>query len=62
MSAPRAVILLSGGLDSSTVLAAARAEGRECYALSVHYGQRHAAEIAAARRIATSRTLATRSS
>ena len=52
MSAPRAVILLSGGLDSSTVLAAARAEGRECYALSVHYGQRHAAEIAAARRIA----------
>jgi len=52
VSAPRAVILLSGGLDSSTVLAAARAEGRECYALSVHYGQRHAAEIAAARRIA----------
>ena len=52
MSAPRAVILLSGGLDSSTVLAAARAEGRECYALSVHYGQRHAAEITAARRIA----------
>ena len=52
MSAPRAVILLSGGLDSSTLLAAARAEGRECYALSVHYGQRHAAEIAAARRIA----------
>lgn len=53
MSAPRAVILLSGGLDSSTVLAAARAEGRDCYALSVHYGQRHAAEIAAARRIAS---------
>ena len=52
MSAPRAVILLSGGLDSSTVLAAARAEGRECYALSVHYGQRHAAELTAARRIA----------
>ena len=52
MSAPRTVILLSGGLDSSTVLAAARAEGRECYALSVHYGQRHAAEITAARRIA----------
>lgn len=52
MSAPRAVVLLSGGLDSSTVLAAARAAGRECYALSVHYGQRHAAEIAAARRLA----------
>lgn len=52
MSAPRAVVLLSGGLDSSTVLAAARAAGRECYALSVHYGQRHAAEITAARRLA----------
>lgn len=48
----RAVVLLSGGLDSTTVLAAASAQGRECYALSVHYGQRHAAEIAAARRIA----------
>lgn len=52
MSASRAVVLLSGGLDSSTVLAAARAAGRECYALSVHYGQRHAAEITAARRLA----------
>jgi len=52
MSAPRAVVLLSGGLDSSTVLAAARAAGRTCYALSVHYGQRHAAEITAARRLA----------
>jgi 7-cyano-7-deazaguanine synthase len=48
----RAIVLLSGGLDSSTVLAMARARGYECYALSVHYGQRHSAELAAARRIA----------
>jgi 7-cyano-7-deazaguanine synthase len=48
----RAVVLLSGGLDSSTVLAMARAQGFECYALSVHYGQRHNAELQAARQIA----------
>jgi 7-cyano-7-deazaguanine synthase len=48
----RAVVLLSGGLDSSTVLAMARARGFECYALSVHYGQRHSAELQAARKIA----------
>jgi 7-cyano-7-deazaguanine synthase len=50
----RAVVLLSGGLDSSTVLAIARSLEFECYALSVHYGQRHSAELDAARRIATS--------
>jgi 7-cyano-7-deazaguanine synthase len=50
----RAIVLLSGGLDSSTVLAMARARGFECYALSVHYGQRHSAELDAARRIAAS--------
>ncbi|PHV10732.1 7-cyano-7-deazaguanine synthase QueC [Chitinimonas sp. BJB300] len=48
----KAVILLSGGLDSTTVLAMARAEGYECYCLSFDYGQRHNAELAAARRIA----------
>jgi 7-cyano-7-deazaguanine synthase len=48
----KAVVLLSGGLDSATALAIARAEGFECHALSVHYGQRHAAELDAARRIA----------
>ncbi|MCL2644248.1 MAG: 7-cyano-7-deazaguanine synthase QueC [Betaproteobacteria bacterium] len=53
LSPPRAVILLSGGLDSATCLALARQQGFECHALSVAYGQRHTAEIAAARRIAT---------
>ena len=48
----RAIVLLSGGLDSATVLAMARAEGRECFALSVSYGQRHQAELHAAARVA----------
>ncbi|MEO8018645.1 MAG: 7-cyano-7-deazaguanine synthase QueC [Pseudomonadota bacterium] len=48
----RAVVLLSGGLDSATVLAMAREAGLECYALSVSYGQRHQAELNAAARIA----------
>jgi 7-cyano-7-deazaguanine synthase len=48
----RAVILLSGGLDSATVLAMASSTGLECYALSVSYGQRHQAELTAATAIA----------
>ena len=48
----RAVVLLSGGLDSATALAIARAEGFEMHALTVFYGQRHAAEIEAARAVA----------
>ncbi|MDD2929563.1 MAG: 7-cyano-7-deazaguanine synthase QueC [Sideroxydans sp.] len=52
MSEKRAVVLLSGGLDSATVLAQARAQGFQCHALSVDYGQRHHAELAAAQRVA----------
>jgi 7-cyano-7-deazaguanine synthase len=48
----KAVILLSGGLDSATVLAIARSEGRECLALSIVYGQRHGVELEAAKRVA----------
>jgi 7-cyano-7-deazaguanine synthase len=50
----RAVVLLSGGLDSATVLAMARSQGFECFALSVDYGQRHHAELAAAKQVAES--------
>jgi len=52
MSEKRAVILLSGGLDSATVLAMARAEGYVCYTMSFDYGQRHRAELQAAERVA----------
>jgi 7-cyano-7-deazaguanine synthase len=50
----RAVVLVSGGLDSATTLAMARAEGFACFALSFDYGQRHVAELEAARAVAAS--------
>lgn len=51
-SAPKAVVLLSGGLDSATTAAIAKSEGYELYALSVDYGQRHRFELDAAGRVA----------
>jgi len=47
----KAVVLVSGGMDSAVTLAIARAQGFECYALSVEYGQRHVSELAAAQRV-----------
>jgi 7-cyano-7-deazaguanine synthase len=52
MSDKKAVILLSGGLDSATVVALAKAEGYSCYSMSFDYGQRHRAELQAAERVA----------
>ncbi|MFM7482443.1 MAG: 7-cyano-7-deazaguanine synthase QueC [Candidatus Methylopumilus sp.] len=49
----KAVVLLSGGLDSATTLAIAKSQGYTCYALSVNYHQRHIAELEAAKKIAT---------
>lgn len=49
---PKAVVLLSGGLDSATCLAMARAQGFECHAMSFDYGQRHGSELSAARTVA----------
>ena len=50
--AKKAIVLLSGGLDSATTLAIAKSEGYECYAMSFRYGQRHSREIGAAKNIA----------
>jgi 7-cyano-7-deazaguanine synthase len=55
---PRAVVLLSGGLDSATALAVARRDGYEPYAMSFRYGQRHDVEIEAARRVAAAQGVA----
>ena len=49
---PKAVILLSGGLDSATTATIARSEGFDCYGLTFRYGQRHSVELAAAARVA----------
>ncbi len=54
----KAVVLLSGGLDSATALAIARERGFQCHALSLDYGQRHRAELAAARRVAEAQGVA----
>lgn len=54
LSKKKAVVLLSGGLDSATVLAMAQAQGYLCYTLSFDYGQRHRAELDAAKRLASS--------
>ena len=54
MADKRAVILLSGGLDSATTLAIAHSQGFECYALTFRYGQRHQREVEAAKKIANS--------
>ncbi len=58
MAQKRAVILLSGGLDSATTLAVARSEGFRCYALTFAYGQRHKREIDAAKKVAQSLSVA----
>jgi 7-cyano-7-deazaguanine synthase len=52
MSKPKAVVLLSGGLDSATVLAMAKARGFDCYTIGFDYGQKHNSELQAAHRVA----------
>jgi 7-cyano-7-deazaguanine synthase len=54
MATKRAVVLVSGGLDSATALAEARAAGFECYGMSFNYGQRHRQELEAAQRVCNS--------
>jgi 7-cyano-7-deazaguanine synthase len=58
MKKPAAVVLLSGGLDSTTVLAMARSQGFDCYALSFRYGQRHIHELTAAATVASAQGVA----
>jgi 7-cyano-7-deazaguanine synthase len=59
LSVTRVVVLLSGGLDSTTALAIARARGDECYTLAFDYGQRHRSELDAARRVSAALGAAT---
>jgi 7-cyano-7-deazaguanine synthase len=58
MTSKKAVVLVSGGLDSATVLAIAKQQGYECYALSFDYGQRHNSELAAASKLASTYNVA----
>lgn len=58
MRVPRAVVLLSGGLDSATALAVARSQGYELHAISFDYGQRHRFELAAAQKVAQAAAVA----
>lgn len=58
MEVSKAVVLLSGGLDSATALAEAKVAGFETYALTIHYGQRHAVEVEASRRVARAAAVA----
>jgi 7-cyano-7-deazaguanine synthase len=58
MKKPAAVVLLSGGLDSTTVLAIAKSQGFDCYALSFRYGQRHIHELKAAETVAATQGVA----
>ena len=51
MTGKKAVVMLSGGLDSATTLAVAHSEGFQCYALTFAYGQRHKREIEAAKKV-----------
>jgi 7-cyano-7-deazaguanine synthase in queuosine biosynthesis len=52
----KAIVLTSGGLDSATVLAVAHAAGKDCFSLTIDYGQRHRSELAAAERVAAQYT------
>ena len=54
MAGKKAVVLLSGGLDSATILAIAHSKGFQCYALTFRYGQRHTREIDSAKKVAIS--------